>query len=130
LARGVRVTTSGGGLFAKGLVAKGQINMNGNNLSTDSFDPADPSYSTGGQYDATKKKDHGDVATNSGLTNSVSVGNADIYGKVSTGPGGSVSIGSNGAVGNKAWHDDGHTGIMTGYVTDDMNVSFPDVAAP
>lgn len=104
MARGVKVTASAGSLFAKGLVAKGQINMNGNNIEADSFDSTDSLYSTGGQYDAAKRKDNGDVATNSGLVNSLSVGNANIYGKVSTGPGGSVSIGNNGAVGDASWH--------------------------
>jgi hypothetical protein len=58
------------------------------------------------------------------------VGNADIYGHVSTGPGGSVSVGNNGAVGDEAWHTGGYTGIQPGYSSDDMNVDFPDVEAP
>jgi hypothetical protein len=98
------------------LVAKGQINLNGNNVRVDSFDSADPAASTGGAYDPAKFKQNGDVATNSQLVNSVNVGNADIYGDVSTGPGGSVAVGSQ--------------GFVTGTISDDMNVYFPDVAAP
>ena len=128
--RTVRVDTRQDGMFVKGLVAKGQIDMNGNNIETDSFDSADPNFSTGGHYDPTKTKDNGDVATNSGLVNSVSVGNADIKGTVSTGPGGSVSIGSNGVVGSAAWHAAGNSGAEPGFVSDDMNVAFPDVSAP
>lgn len=128
--RTVRVNTKQDGMFVKGMVAKGQIDMNGNNVETDSFDSADPAYSTGGRYDPAKTKDNGDVATNSGLVNSVSVGNANIKGTVSTGPGGSVSIGSNGAVGSAAWHAAGNSGAEPGYLTDDMNVSFPDVTVP
>lgn len=130
VARNVRVNTQGGSTFMKAMVARGQINLNGNNIQTDSFDSSNSSYSTSGQYDATKRRANGDVATNSGLVNSLSVGNADIYGRVATGPGGSVSIGSNGSVGDAAWHTAGNSGIQPGYSTDDMNVSFPDVTAP
>lgn len=132
LGRGVSITTRRVALFTKGVVAKGQIDLNGNNIKTDSFDSSNPSYSTNGLYDASKNKDGGDVATNSGLTNSLNVGNADIRGKVSTGPAGSVKIGSNGSVGSKTWHSDpANDGeIQPGWYTDDMNVEFPDVTAP
>lgn len=130
LKRSVKVDTVTDALFAKGMVAKGQINLNGNNIKTDSFDSSDPSWSTGGVYDPNKIKDNGDVATNSGLVDSLSVGNANIYGKVSTGPGGNVSIGNNGAVGSATWHADGNSGIEPGFSSDDMNVSFPDATAP
>jgi hypothetical protein len=128
MARGIRATTGKNALFAKGLVAKGQINMNGNNIATDSFDSTDPNYSVAGQYSSAKRKDNGDVATNSGLVNSVNVGNADILGHVSTGPGGSVSIGANGSVGDLAWN--GRDGVKPGWVKDDMNIIFPDVKVP
>ncbi|MDX1952103.1 MAG: hypothetical protein SFY81_07945 [Verrucomicrobiota bacterium] len=128
--RTVRVTTTNDALFAKGMVAKGVIDLNGNNIETDSFDSTDTNYSTNGKYVASKSKDNGDVATNSGLINSLNVGNANIKGKASTGPGGSVSVGSNGSVGSKAWVDGGHNGIQPGWTTDDMNVAFPDVKVP
>lgn len=130
LARGVRVEAGKSALFAKGMVAKGQIDLNGNNIMSDSFDSADPNHSTAGQYDITKRKDNGDIATNSGLVNSLSVGNAEVYGKVSTGPGGSVSIGNQGSVGDLAWHAAGSSGIQDGASSDDMNVDFPDVEEP
>ena len=97
--------------FTKGLVAKGQIDMKGNNVSTDSFDSSDPLYNTGGLYDPLRHRDHGDVATTSGLTNSVNVANANIWGKVSTGPHGSVKIGPLGGVGDEAWQTEQHRGI-------------------
>jgi hypothetical protein len=130
ISRGVIVETRKDGLFTKGLVAKGQITLNGNNIIVDSFDSADPSYSSNGLYVVSRRKDNGDVATNSGLVNSLSSGNANIYGHVSTGPGGSVGIGNNGAIGNLAWQASGADGIQPGYFTDDMNVSFPDVTLP
>src|SRR5439155_20052749 len=61
VSRTVFVTTSREALFAKAMVAKGQIDFNGNNIKTDSFDSADPSYSSGGQYNKGKTKDNGDV---------------------------------------------------------------------
>ncbi len=127
--RTIEVLASRFSLFPKGMVAKGQIDMSGNDVTSDSFDSEDPFYSTGGRYDVNKAKDNGDVATNSGLVNSLNVGNADIYGHVATGPGGSVAVGPNGAVGNFDWHKF-HNGIQPGWCTDDMNVSFPDIDPP
>ena len=130
IARRVRVTTQGSSMFTKAMVARGQINLNGNNIETDSFDSGNTLYSNSGRYDVTRRRANGDVATNSGLVNSLSVGNANIRGHVSTGPGGSISIGSNGTVGDNAWNAAGNNGIQPGYSADDMNVSFPDVVAP
>lgn len=111
------------------MLAKGMIDLNGNNISTDSFDSTDPNLSTNGKYDPAKSRDKGDVATNQGIVNSVAVGNADIRGHVSTGPGGSVTVGSNGSIGDKAWVTS-NTGVEPGWVTDDTNVDIPDVDVP
>lgn len=129
-ARTVRVTVARNGLFRKGMVARGTIDLMGNNIMTDSFDSMDPAYSTDGRYDDDKAKDNGDVATNSTITNSFSVGNANIFGHVATGPGGNVIVGPNGAVGSQAWLNGGNKGIEPGYFTDDMNVDFPAVTPP
>lgn len=130
--RTVRTQTRKLGLFTKAMVAKERIDLNGNNIATDSFDSSDPNYSTNGLYDPnpSKRKDNGDVATNSGLTNSLSVGNANIWGRASTGPGGSISVGPMGAVGSKSWNQAGSHGIESGWSADDMNVAFPDVVLP
>src|SRR6185436_12743247 len=48
LGRGVRVQTRQDFIFAKGMVAKESIDLNGNNIRTDSFDSTDPAYSTNG----------------------------------------------------------------------------------
>jgi len=128
--RTVAVNTVRDSLFARGMVAKGDIDMLGNNVATDSFDSVDSNHSTNGRYDRTKAKDNGDVATNQGLINSISVGNANIYGHVNTGPGGSVAVGPNGGVGSRAWHLAGSHGIQPGWSAADMNVSFPDVSVP
>jgi len=126
----VRVRTRRDSMFPMGMVAKGRVDLNGNNVRSDSFDSTDPSKSTGGLYDPAKFNDQGDVASNSGITGIFNQGNADIYGHIGTGPGGSVTLGPNGAAGSKAWIDAGNNGIQAGYFNDDMNVSFPDVALP
>ncbi len=112
------------------MLAKYKIDLNGNNISTDSFDSTDPAWSgIGGVWDPNLRKDKGDVATNQGLVDSVSIGNADIRGHVKTGPGGSVAVGSNGAVGDQAWVTNTH-GIKPGWVSDDCNIDIPSVKQP
>jgi hypothetical protein len=130
ISRKVLVTTRRDGLFTKGMVAKEQIDLNGNGVTADSFDSADPNFSTNGGYDPGKRKDNGDIASNSGLINSLDVGNADIWGSIATGPGGGVAIGPQGSVGDLAWLASGTNGIQEGHYTSDMNVSFPTVAVP
>jgi hypothetical protein len=127
--RTVVVTTQRQALWAKAMVAKGQINLNGNNITTDSFDSSDPNHSTGGQYDVNKRKSNGDVATDSTIINSLNAGNANLFGRASTGPGGSVDIGPNGVIGDIAWHQS-NSGIEPGWTNNDMNVYFPDVILP
>ena len=73
-------------------------------------------YSTNGRYDPTKIKQNGDIASNLTITNAIDIGNANIKGSVATGPGGSVALGP--------------SGYITGTVTHDMNLDFPQVAAP
>lgn len=127
--RQVKVTTGKDGFMTRAMVAKNSIDLNGQNIQTDSFDSGDPAYSTDGLYDPTKTKDHGDVAVNKGVINTLGIGNADIYGSVAVGPGGNISIGSGGKVGDAAWMADStKTGIQPGHSRDDMNVSFPDVS--
>ena len=129
LSRAVRVRCSKGNLFTASMVAKENIDLNGNGVASDSYDSSNPAKSTGGRYDATKAGDMGDVATNGGITNSVNVQNANIYGKVHTGPSCPVSIGSQGAVGTHAWQAT-HTGYESGYVLQDANFTFPDTTYP
>src|SRR5687768_7374408 len=61
VARGIRCITRSDALFSKGLVAKGQIDMRGNDISADSYDSLDPDHNTGGRYDATKRKAGGSI---------------------------------------------------------------------
>jgi len=132
MGRKVQVTTTLNPLFTMGLVCKSNINANGNGVAFDSYDSSNPLYSTGGQYDSTKRKAGGDVGTDSALVNTVSLGNANIYGTLHTGPGSQSStaqIGPNGAVGDLNWNAN-DSGIETGFWKYDMNVNFLDVPAP
>jgi len=129
LARTVQCNTRKQGIFSKAILAKESIDLKGNNVNTDSFISTDPAYSTNGRYDPAKKRANGDVATDSGLDNMLNVGNANIAGHISTGPGGDATVGANGTVGDLTWVN-GNKGVQSGYSADDMNVSFPDVKAP
>lgn len=125
--RTVQVRTVGGALFARGLVARGSINWNGSILS-DSFDSQNPAYSTGGLYDASKRKDNGSIGSVEG---NVDVGaNGTIYGTAGTGPTGVITTGPHGSVGDAAYIAGGGTGIQTGHSQNDLNVSFPDATVP
>lgn len=127
VSRTVRVTTKTTSPFTKAMAADGVIDLNGNNVATDSFDSQSTTYSNNGLYDSSRRKANGDVATNGDIIN---VGNADVYGHVSTGPGGTTEVSKNGAVGDLAWHTAGNTGIQTGFANDDMNVEFAPVTPP
>lgn len=116
VSRKVEVNTRLDSLFTKALASKSQVDLHGNNLRVDSFNSVNPSFSTGGLYDPYKSEQKGDIAATAGLVNSQNIGSAEVYGNIATGPGGTVALGTQ--------------GLMTGTVTDDMNVTFPDVERP
>jgi len=136
LVRKVQVNTRKDALWTLAMLADRQIDLKGNNITADSFDSSDPNASyfapgaAYGTYDSTKRGDNGDVATNGQLINSLNVGNADIMGRVATGPGGTIAIGPSGSVGSEAWVSSGNTGIQEGYQSGDMNVKLSDVGLP
>jgi len=128
--RAGRVVSASSSLFLGSLVAREKIDLKGNGILSDSFDSADPAKSTNGHYDRAKAGDKGDVASNMGLVGIVNVGNANIYGRLRTGPGGSALIDDNGMVGSHTWQATHTTGIEPGWATDDANYTFPDVTFP
>jgi hypothetical protein len=129
--RRIRVRTTQDYLFTKAMVADLDIDLAGNNITTDSFDSTDSTKSTNRKYDPGLAQANGDVATNSKLIGALDIGNANIKGKVSTGPGGEIDIGPNGSVGSKTWVDAGNKGIEgTDYVNDDMNMDIKPAQAP
>lgn len=128
IARGVRVNLARSGLYTKALIAKSKITISGS-VQTDSFDSSNPLYSTNGTYIASKARDNGDVASNGTIEKVIDTsGSIEIYGKVHTGPGGTVGFSGQAAVGDKAWHQAGMTGIKPGWSRNDMNFDF--AAAP
>ncbi len=130
--RSVQVKAVYSALFPDAIDSVTNINLNGNNVLVNSFDSSNPFYSDWtiwgyGTYDSYKARGHGNVATDSDIIGAISVGQANIYGKVNTGPGGTTTVGNNGYVG--PWPQSG-SGIQPGYSSDDMNVVFPDVTLP
>ncbi len=132
VSRAVRVRYQKGGLYLAPLVAKHLIDLKGNGVLTDSFDSQSLWMSFFGQYDATKftPGDKGDVASNDGVVSTISVQNANIYGKAHTGAEGTVTVGSQGAVGTHAWQAAGNKGFQEGYVLNDANFTFPEPSLP
>jgi len=130
--RRVQVNTMGSASVSGAMVAKGNIDFSGQNVTTDSFDSSDSNYSTSGKWDPAKAKASGDVRTNArdGKVAAIAVGNADIKGHVATGPLGVVNVGSGGSVGDLAWVNAGTAGIEPGYQTDDENIEIFDVKEP
>jgi len=118
--------------FEGALAARGLIELRGNNIQVDSFNSVNPLYSTAGRYDPAKRRDSGHVATSSGLTNSLRVGSAKLYGKLSVGPGGGVTVGPSGCVGSLAYvSDTNHLGtIQPGWLQEDARPLFPDATLP
>jgi len=109
----------------------GDLDLNGNGISSDSFDSADPNYSTEGLYDPTKNKDGGDMLMAGYFTNSMlSVGNADVMGHIVFGPDATCSIGVNGSAGSKAWVESGTFGVQPGWASTGWDFYFPDAILP
>jgi hypothetical protein len=117
------------------MAARLGIDLNGQNVRTDSFDSGDPLYHDGfGHYTNTpgKWKASGDIVCNNVITNVNNIGNANIYGKVSTGPYGSPEIGSVGMIGDQAWQNDpANKGkIQPGWATTNALIYFPNAVVP
>jgi hypothetical protein len=70
--------------FDQAIMSVGALNLNDADIIIDSYDSRDPNKSTSGLYDATKRQENGDIATDGNLINA---GNAHIYGDVATNAG-------------------------------------------
>ena len=113
-------------------IAGEQINLNGYNLLCDSFNSGDTNRSTNGHYDPAKVGDGAFVGLSSGILNSSSVGNADIWGYLDTQvqvPF-TIAIGPQGIIGSTAWHLAGMIGIEPGHLTTNYPAMFPDPIPP
>lgn len=118
ISRMVRVNlTNTATVFFRAIAANGQISLNGG-PGVDSFDSALGNYNT-----ISNRHSNGGLATTSMLPGAISIGNSDIYGSVSTGPGGTVTAGPGGAVGDAAWIAS-QNGIQPGASDSTMNAAF------
>jgi|GEM_PF-1006399 hypothetical protein len=145
--RKILVTTGGYSQGSDGIIAYAGMNFNGNNVTMDSFDSADPNhsewqttmlyhgqpyglYSDSLSYSSNSLPSRTSdvmVATDGSV---ISVGNANIYGFVDTAPGGSASISHNGSVGDLNWVSASTSGIESGHARDDMNQIFYSKSLP
>jgi hypothetical protein len=138
ISRIVQVTATRKSVYQVAIAALLGINMNGNNITVDSYDSSDTNHFTNGLWNATWRRDHGDVATLEDSGSALQLGNANIMGKLHSGPGGTVqqavnALGPQGSVGDVPYVTGGSTGIetpQTNWFADDMNVVFPDVTVP
>ncbi len=120
-------------IFVASVAATSSINLDGNNLQTDSFDSSDPDHSDLGAYpfnDMTEALSCGDILTGGSLSNSMGVGNARIKGILRYGPNGTIDIGPGGSVGDTAWVEGGNLGIEPGYSANDIQIFYPNPVLP
>jgi hypothetical protein len=128
--RSVRIGASNMPIFTASIVLIDKLDMNGNNVLTDSYDSSDTNKSNLGKYDPLKAGDKGDVACIGGVKDAYGVGNANIWGHAYTGPGTIPEVGPNGSVGSVSWQQGGNLGIEPGWWKPDLNMTFPAVKAP
>jgi hypothetical protein len=136
ISRAVRVNVVPSSAFPVGLMSKNRIDLNGQHAYTDSFDSSDLNKSTNGAYDPNKKQPHGDIATDSTVIDSIGLGNADIYGTASTGPGGTVTMGPNASLGPTFGPPDASRAttvadaVSAGWIRSDFNTDVPNPSPP
>jgi hypothetical protein len=137
ISRQVQVTVRAVGRFSKAIVAKDKVELNGKYVNVDSFHAYDPNASTwdgtnasGGSYDISKRRDHGDVAVLEGFHDDLNIKSASVWGKVSTGPDGDIKVDKKAVVGDVDWHNSGKTGVEPGWSANDANFDMPSVIKP
>ena len=98
--------------------------------TVDSFNSSDPTSSTSGQYDATKRKATAMVFCGSSATNATQVGSGHIFGSVGT-AGGTVTL-TTGAVGDASYiTNSANKGtIQPGHNITRLPIYVPPVAIP
>lgn len=70
--------------FNQAIMSVGTLDLTNQNIVIDSYNSSDPLKSTNGLYDAAKRQQNGDIATDGNL---IDAGNAYIYGNVATNSG-------------------------------------------
>lgn len=127
------------GKFTKAIVGKSKVNLNGKNVTVDSYHSFNPFASTysltnptvAGDYDITERRDNGDVAVIDGFKDDLNIHDAKVWGHVATGPDGDIKLkGKSVSVGDLAWHAGGNLGVQPGWSTADANFDIPEVPVP
>jgi hypothetical protein len=113
-----------------GIVGKDSVTLNGTPY-VDSYDSSNPSYSTLGKWDVTKRRDRAGVGTLGTAhpainTKGGSSPPAKVYGSAATGLGGTVV----GTIGDGGWIAAGSSGVQPGHATDDFNMAIPNASLP
>lgn len=124
----IKITLHQRSYFSNGLVAKKGITISGNNAILDSYNSANGSYTP--SPSTTNRFPRGSAGSTSVVTDSLSVGNADIYGSVSIGTSdySGLDVGPQGTVA-------GSFGVATGtidysHVATNFTADFDPVTAP
>lgn len=135
LSRTIKVQCRAVGRFTKAIVARSEVQLNGKNVKVDSFDSYNTNLSTMGTngygtYNSNKFSANGDVAVIDGFKDTLEIKDAQIWGKVATGPDGNLKTNKSISVGDAAWHAAGTKGVQDGWATDDASFSMPSVTAP
>jgi hypothetical protein len=133
ISRTVKVTTLTTTYTIPGMVVRETANLTGTKIALDSFDSSNSTNSTNGRYDVTKRRDKALLATLSTNAASIDMGNADVWGKLASAHGATITkpiTGPNSVVGSTKWHNDGNKGIEAGAYTDDVNMTVDSVTAP
>jgi len=129
ISRTVRVVVTNQAPFASAIQAKSTLTFSGASV-VDSFDSSTTNGSTGGLYDPAKRSANANVVTDSQANPAVNLSDsAHIYGRLNTGPGGTVTTSGTATVGDLVWCAS-HTGIESGYTNDNTNIAFPDAVLP
>ena len=125
--RALRVTTVPKGLFRPAVFTKLGISLSAD-FQVDSFDSADPAFSSSGKYDPAKPKANGNLASISTQAGAIDIQDAKISGHVYTPPTGSYTLGVNGMVGDQAFQSNpANAGkVQAGYYSSDLNATIPD----
>jgi Tfp pilus assembly protein PilX len=125
----LKVTLALRSTFANGLVAKRTISFAGNTASVDSYNSKKGSYNADLGGGAFNKNDKGSAGSLAVTMDSLSVGNADIWGHVAVGTSDTsgLSVGSNGTVGP---FGTAAGTVVASAVTTNFTANFDDTTAP
>jgi len=116
-------------IYSKAMIGRKHIRA-GKGTLIDAYDSTDSKYSTGGKYDAAKRKDNADIASSSTKKNSISVEKTKVYGSADTGASGGVEFKNNASLGDATWVNGGKVGGQPGKVTSEFVYDYPPVEAP